>query len=980
MLFSDKKIVKYLYFQILLLSISIFFAQNAYNQIKKIGTPIVVNYPKKIYNAGTQTWSIAQQSNGILYFANNQGVLQYDGTFWNLYPIPNGSVARSVAVDKNDIIYVGASDEFGYLKPNEKGILTYYSLSQKLAPEFINFDEVWKIYPTTEGVYFQSYTALFLYKNKQLHTLLQNANIDFSYYVNDTLFIRNIKNNNLIAFKGTQYIEKQLNNWDKNQKIWSFLPFNNKKYLLAGEKGLYFLEGENVVDWDIPFKDTLVKNRVFSSLKINNDTYLFGTVLNGVYIINSKGEIIQHINRQKTLQNNTVLSVFVDSYKKLWLGLDNGISEIDIASPFTFFNEGANLHGTGYAAQIYNNYLYFGTNQGVQYANWKFGNIKFKMLDSLKGQVWFLEEIDKKLYCGHNEGLFVIDENNTVQKISNENGSWNFSKIPKVKNLALSGTYTGIVILKKNAKGIWTFSHKLKGFDYSSRTIIFDKDNSIWVSHGYKGIFHLKTDTAFTKVININFYDKTKGLPDNYANTLFKLSDEITTSTTNGIYIYNSQKDIFEKSKKWNQFFNNKIAYIPFKDKNQNVWFNYSSKFVKLEQKKDGKYTLNDDFFNPFQYTLVNGFDYLYLFDNENVFFGVENGFLHYNNKKFENKQHFPTFIRKVIFTNAYDSVLYDLSLLKKEFLESQKFVFAHKSNSIKFLFSAPFFDGNPNIQYKFYLENYDKEWSDWIMNNQKEYTNLEAGKYIFKVKARNIYNIESQEASFNFIISPPWYQSFLAIAIYLILAIFFVIILATYIVRRMEKEKLRLREKQKEELLMKEKAYKEQNILTEREIIKLKNEKLNAEIERKNIEFDLKKKELASVAFQITHKNEILSQVRDSLIGISEKVNFEAQKHLRKLIKSIEDETKIDEDWEQFKKHFEQVHGEFFTRLKTNYPDLTPKDLKMCAYLRINLTTKEIAPLMNISVRGVEISRYRLRKKLNLDNNANLIDFMMNV
>ncbi len=84
------------------------------------------------------------------------------------------------------------------------------------------------------------------------------------------------------------------------------------------------------------------------------------------------------------------------------------------------------------------------------------------------------------------------------------------------------------------------------------------------------------------------------------------------------------------------------------------------------------------------------------------------------------------------------------------------------------------------------------------------------------------------------------------------------------------------------------------------------------------------------------------------------------------------------DESWEQFTQHFDQVHGDFLARIKESYPDITPQETKLAAYLRMNLTTKNIAQLINISVRGVEIGRYRLRKKLNLNREVNLTSFLM--
>ena len=183
--------------RILLLLLSFLCVGNSFAQIKKIGTPFITNYQKNNYKGGTQSWEIAQQSNGMLYFANNLGVLQFDGTFWDLYTVPNNSVVRSIAIDSLDNIYVGASGEFGILKPNKFGKLSYHSLSKELTKESQHFSDIWKIYATKQGVYFQSYTALFLYKDNQLNTLLLNEDLDFSFYVNDTLFVRNRKTNNL---------------------------------------------------------------------------------------------------------------------------------------------------------------------------------------------------------------------------------------------------------------------------------------------------------------------------------------------------------------------------------------------------------------------------------------------------------------------------------------------------------------------------------------------------------------------------------------------------------------------------------------------------------------------------------------------------------------------------------------------------------------------------------------------------------------
>ncbi|MFC2137490.1 helix-turn-helix transcriptional regulator, partial [Bacteroidota bacterium] len=161
----------------------------------------------------------------------------------------------------------------------------------------------------------------------------------------------------------------------------------------------------------------------------------------------------------------------------------------------------------------------------------------------------------------------------------------------------------------------------------------------------------------------------------------------------------------------------------------------------------------------------------------------------------------------------------------------------------------------------------------------------------------------------------------------------------------------------------------------------KLQNEKLEIDLQMQKVEIENKSKELASIAMQITYKNEILDQIKNRLNKVSQKmIHEESKKQVLSLIKTIEKDMLHEEDWDKFEYHFDQVHEDFVKKLRNSYPELTPKDLKLCAYLRMNLSTKEIAPLLNISVRGVEVHRYRLRKKMDLDRNSNLTDYLLSI
>ncbi len=283
--------------------------------------------------------------------------------------------------------------------------------------------------------------------------------------------------------------------------------------------------------------------------------------------------------------------------------------------------------------------------------------------------------------------------------------------------------------------------------------------------------------------------------------------------------------------------------------------------------------------------------------------------------------------------------------------------VLQSNENALKFYFTSNYFQDPENVRFSYKLEGTDVNWSEWSKNSSKEYTNLSHGTHKFQLKARDPYGNVSKMATLPFTIMAPWYKSTLAKLVYLILSGLMLLALIMIPRRKFNEEKAILKSKQKQ---------------TAAEVEKLKNEKLETEIQHKN-------KELASSTMHLLQKNETLSLLKTQIDKTYNKLsNTEAKKEVKKLISLINNDLQLEDDWKRFSHHFDQVHREFLERIKKQYPQLTPKDLKLCAYLRMNLSTKEIAPLLNISVRGVEIGRYRLRKKLELDKGVNLNDFMI--
>jgi DNA-binding CsgD family transcriptional regulator len=260
----------------------------------------------------------------------------------------------------------------------------------------------------------------------------------------------------------------------------------------------------------------------------------------------------------------------------------------------------------------------------------------------------------------------------------------------------------------------------------------------------------------------------------------------------------------------------------------------------------------------------------------------------------------------------------------------------------------------------------------EWQNLRTRQFTNLRHGDYTFRVKAVNLFGVESTEAILKFHIRPPWYLSRYAYFVYALMALLLIVLIVRYIRYRIEAARKAFEEDQKQKFAEREKQLQIESLTAEKELMELRNEKLRSEKIQKD-------KELANTTMQIIQKSKSLVALKNDLRKLARELGrHPASDHLHTIIRKINRSIDTDKQWEVFESHFENVHEEFLSRLKENYPDLTPRELKLCAYLRLNISSKEIANLMNISVRGVEISRYRLRKKLQLDHDTNLTDFIV--
>ncbi len=944
------------------------FSQNT------IGLPDIINYSKQYYKAGAQNRQIRQDKKGVLYFANSEGVLTFDGINWKIYPLPNKSIVRSVEFGPDNKLYVGGQDEFGYFSPADNGQLVYHSLKDVLPKDERSFTDVWEIYFYRDWVFFQTSNKIYQVSGNH-STIYKSTHWRFITLCNNRLIAQDF-DKGLLSFQNgvwAPFLKK--NELPADFFATSLTPIGQDSAILTTVKnGVFLLVGDDMTRMRSSFLDNIPDMHISASAMVNDDHIALTTNLDGCYIIDKKGALVQKFSRKEGLQNNNILDIFLDKEKNLWLGLDNGIDFIAYNNAIKhiypdYFNE-----GSGYAASIFNNNLYIGTSNGLYktplYDERDMSYVKgvFTSVSNTKGQVWNLSEVNGELLMGHHDGAFVI-EDNIARPIDNTTGFWTFLPYFNVlpSSVMIAGTYQGINFYDyKN--GVFTNKNLVAHFE-SARFVCTD-NNSIWVAHPYKGIYRVQLKderTAETK-----YYTHKEGVLSPNGNYIFKIKNRIILTTENGIFEYNEIKDEFYPSPFYNELFGRKNVRYMKEDNSGNIWFVFDKILGVVDMSASKPLII---YFPELTNKFVSGFEYIYPVNKNNIFIGGERGFYHINYDQYKKiKYPLRVQITSVKAINEKDSLLFggysgevneDNGSIK-----SKKNKVSHSWNSFHFEFASPVYAQQANIEYSYFLDGFDEKWSEFSRKTEKEYTNLPTGNYSFKVKARNNLGNESDIGSYNFSVLPPWYQTYWAYAFYICLFLFFNYRLYVFLKKKFRRQQEKHEEEQKRLLYLHQLEMEK----TDKEIVKLKNEKLEAEIQHKNTE-------LASVAMHLVQKGELLGKIKDQMVKLKKQTGNEKDSDdLKKIIRVISEEDKIDTQWEQFTAHFDNVHSDFHSALKAKYPGLSANELKLSAYLRMNLSTKEIAQLMNISIRGVEISRYRLRKKLQIPTETNLFNFLLKV
>lgn len=906
--------------------------------------PPIQNFTPEVYKAGNQNWNISKDATNRTYVANNFGLLEFDGIRWTLYPTPDGSIMRSAFV-KNNIVYTGAYMDFGYWLRNEEGTLAYTSLAETVGFQTIEDEQFWNIFSHKQYILFQSLSRLVIYNQQSntLETYNSEHGILFAFANDDEIYFQD---NNRTLFKiENEKSALHLSATELNQnQVVGIVNSSVGQLIVTRENGL-FINGRALKSTQPNLSKNLAKDVVYSFTQTANGQLVLGTVKNGVYILSESGALVHHINVDNGLNNDTVLSVFSEN-RGVWLGLDDGLAFVKLDSPIQQYNFRQEAIGTVYTTIVFNQYLYVGTNQGLFYRRYDVDE-PLKPIAGLEGQVWTLQGIGNKLFCGHDRGAFLVNENRAKQLYA-KSGMWTFKQISD--ELLLAGAYDGLHVFS-NKSNTWAYQNHLKDFSISSRYFEMLDDTHLLVSHEYKGIYKLTMDEAKTAIVEV---EQIPNVPKSSFSSLRFFEDDIYYFSKEGFYTYENASNNLVKNDAISQLFDedNFTTAKMVVDRNEYLWLFGRNNIYQLKKAALANDLLVRKF--PIAYDTrktITGFENLSRVKNDIYHLGTSRGFFRLDISK----------IKPVTPEIGLSTLVANNKKGDSQFLNlSEEVSLDYDFNTIT---ASLYFTNNtildlPRFQYK--LEGYSESWSPWTEDATITFSNLKFGTYNLSVRA--MLNDVVSEKTFNipFNINRPYYFSNIALLVYFIFMIGIFLAINnryTHYYRR-EQEKLIKENKRKIDMMQ----FKQNE-----EIMRIKNEQLEDNIDKKN-------KELAISTMAFIKKNQFMNSLLIDLEPAA--TNPTVSRVLRTIKRSL----KNDDDWEFFEQAFDNADKDFLKRLKQQHEALTNHDLKLCAYLRLNLSSKEIAPLLSISVKSVDIKRYRLRKKMDLEHNQNLTEHILSL
>lgn len=914
--------------------------------------PSIRYFGKDAYGAATQNWDVACNSDRISFFANNDGVLVFDSDKWELLHNHNRTNIRSLWYDAmENAIYAGSTNELGKITMGgEGGALVYTSLLDSLG---ITTTEIWSIGKVGGQVFFQDDRHIYILGDQGARIFGFDNRIYCSTVIDDSLFIY-VSGVGCMKFAGGKFDMIEGAEELRTRRVCAILKTQSGEILFVTRQfGVFRLEDGRLSEERYEFSDRLKASMIYTAA-VHGDNIAFGTVTNGIYILNRATGEWYNINTGTGLGNNTVLKVSFDTLGNIWAALDNGIAYINLSAAERRLFGDNDSYGTGYASCIWRGNLYLGTNQGLFVTPHPLRpDSEYRRCNGRIGQVWDLSVKGGALFCCHDTGIYIRYPDGGEQTIQ-LNGTWKLEAPQDRDDILVGSTYDRFFKLVKGTDGRWKFGGFIEGADNASKAFCFDTDGRLWLAHWVKGLFRLSLDEDFSAVVTDEYFSDRNGFPTSFNNYPNIVDGKVLFSTEGGFYAYDNSIQKAVPVDSLNHRFNfTPIATRLFRMPDGDDFYS-SGKIQALGYRNNaGDYRLDSLSVRYLASKRPLGFESTLFMADGKILINTEDGFSIISTEDIKNHrdEKSPLLIRNITAVSGAREKCILENISSHPF---GRLSLDAEDNTLRFSFQMVEYRLKDAISYSCMMEGYDPDWSMPGTVCTKEYTRLPFGDHTFRVRAYNALTGQSVETFVDFHIRFPWYLSVWAIILYIIAGCaalygFYRLILKIY-----------------------EKKLAEMSLRKEKEM------------EEQQMKDDLKNKanDLATSTMNLIRKNEELISIQEGLDKAAKMLRSgEKQEKIIECIAQMRDEIdsniRHDDDWKKFEHNFDIVYDEYLTRLGNTFPELTVSDKKLCAYLKMGLSSKEIAPLLNLTYRSVEMTRYRLRKKLNLTRDQNLIDFL---